>query len=345
MDIQLAARAALAAERLPPGSVDRDSLLRAGSTELWLQAAEAPSLPLVSPGGDQAGQAPFACATSAVGWHDSQYPEGLRHLACPPPALFVRGSEVALPPAQRCVAVIGSRRCTELGRSMARELSAGLVGEGLVVVSGLALGIDAAAHEGALDAGGSTLAVLASAADCPTPHRNRGLAAEILEQGGWLVSERPPGATVRAWDFPRRNRLVAALVSVVVVVEAGLRSGTLSTVRHALDLGVEVAAVPGPATSPASAGAHELLRRGAHLVTRVQDVLELVGVPAVPAEAGSWRGDEGAVMAGLPGACGSIDSWLRASALPRERARAALHRLLLGGALQRLAGGRIARVL
>jgi len=345
MDIQLAARAALAAERLPPGSVDREALLRAGSTELWLNSAEAPSLPLWAPGDPRRGEPPFACATSAVGWHDALYPEGLRHLACPPPALFVRGNESALPAAAGCVAVIGSRRCTEMGRAMARELSAGLVREGLVVVSGLALGIDAAAHEGALDAGGSTLAVLASAVDCPTPHRNAGLAAEILEQGGWLVSERPPGATVRAWDFPRRNRLVAALVSVVVVVEAGLRSGTLSTVRHALDLGVEVAAVPGPATSPASAGAHELLRRGAHLVTRVSDVLELVGAPVVPAEPNSWRGDESSVMAGLPGASGSIDSWLRASTLPRERARQALHRLLLGGSLQRLPGGRLARVL
>jgi len=301
-------------------------------------------LPLQLPGRDAGFQSSHGAIT-ALGWEDRRYPSGLRHLACPPPALFVRGLADSLPPRARCIAVIGARRCTELGRAMARDLAAGLVREGLVVVSGLALGIDASAHQGALDAGGETLAVLASSVDSPTPHRHRGLAVEIVERGGWLLSERPPAAVVRPWDFPRRNRLVAALVRVVVVVEAGLRSGTLSTVAHALDLGVDVAAVPGAATSPASAGAHELLRRGAHLVTGVGDILDLLGSPRVSLPGSELSGDEQAVLDSLPGACGSNDRWLEASGLPPERARRALNGLLLGGALRRLAGGRIARVL
>jgi len=230
---------------------------------------------------------------------------------------------------------------------VARDLGASLAREGLVVVSGLAIGIDTAAHEGALDAGGTTLAVLASAVDEPTPRRNVGLAAEILESSGWLVSERPPRASVRAFDFPRRNRLVAALVGAVVVVEASLRSGTLSTVAHALDLGVEVAAVPGPAVSPASAGAHEMLRRGAHLVTSAADVLPLLGLnaSAAPQLERGVDADERSLLAGLPGASGSLAQWLEASALPYERALSAVHRLLSVGALRRLATGKIARVL
>jgi len=345
MDMDLAVRAALAAERLPTGGVSREVLLRSGSTEAWLNSAEGGGLPMTGMLNTSARSSAYAAATRAVGWDDPHYPGGLRHLDCPPPALFVRGSADALPPARRCVAVIGARRCTELGRALARDLSAALAREGLVVVSGLALGIDAAAHQGALDAGGSTLAVLASSVDFPTPRRNLDLADEILEQGGWLASERPPLASVRAWDFPRRNRLVAALVSVVVVVEAGLRSGTLSTVGHALDLGVEVAAVPGPATSPASAGAHELLRRGACLVTCADDVLDLLGERRKHVAGASWHGDEQRLLSGLPGASGSVERWIDAAALPREKARQALNRLLVGGALRRLPGGRIARVL
>jgi DNA processing protein len=132
---------------------------------------------------------------------------------------------------------------------------------------------------------------------------------------------------------------------VVVVVEAGLRSGTLSTVGHALDLGVEVAAVPGPATSPASAGAHELLRRGARLVTCANDVLDLLGERRQHVEAAPWHGDELRLLEGLPGASGSIDRWIDAAALPRDKARRALNSLLLAGALRRLPGGRIGRVL
>ncbi len=346
MDIDLAARAAHAAERLPSVRSSREALVRYGSTASWLRSVDRGPLLFAN---ESVGHSAFQLAGAhALGWEDPGYPRGLRHLSKPPPALFVRGPQAPLPEAQRCVAVIGARRCTESGRAFARDLAGSLARAGLVVVSGLAMGIDTAAHEGALDSGGETLAVLASAVNDPTPRRNVGLAHEILETSGWLLSERPPGAIVRAFDFPRRNRLVAALVGLVVVVEAGLRSGTLSTVGHALDLGVDVAAVPGPPTSPASAGAHELIRRGAHLVTSYVDVLSLLGrrVPAcstaydLPADA-----DADAVLNGLPGASGTLEQWILASKLPRERALACVHRLLVGGVVRRLPGGRIARVL
>ncbi len=346
MDIQLAARAAFAAERLPPASSSREALVRHGTTRAWLNSVDSGQLPL-SRGSSSGPDASFRQDVRAIAWESPHYPHGLRHLHRPPPALFVRGPLGPVPVAQRCVAVIGARRCTELGRSVARDLGASLARAGLVVVSGLAIGIDTAAHEGALDAGGMTLAVLASAVDEPTPRRNIGLAAEILDASGWLLSERPPCASVRAYDFPRRNRLVAALVGVVIVVEASLRSGTLSTVAHALDLGVEVAAVPGPAVSPASAGAHEMLRRGAHLVTSAADVLPLLGLNASAARQVEREvdADEQSLLAGLPGASGSLAQWLEASALPRARAQSAVHRLLTVGTLRRLPTGRIARVL
>ena len=346
MDIQLAALAAFAAERLPFSKTSRELLVRHGSTHAWLDSVTSGQRPLPLSSSSGLGGLVDSGAR-ALAWESPHYPNGLRHLDRPPPVLFVRGPHGDLPAAQRCVAVIGARHCTELGRSIARDLGASLARAGLVVVSGLAIGIDTAAHEGALDAGGETLAVLASAVGEPIPRRNAGLAAEILNSSGWLLSERPPGASVRAFDFPRRNRLVAALVGVVVVVEAGLKSGTLSTVAHALELGVEVAAVPGPAVSPASAGAHEMLRRGAHLVTSAADVLPLLGLDAtsVPPVEREVDADGERLLSGLPGASGSLSQWLAASGLPRDRALSAAHRLLMVGSLRRLPTGRIARVL
>ena len=241
---------------------------------------------------------------------------------------------------------------------MARDLAAGLARAGVVVVSGLAMGIDAAAHEGALDAGGGTVAVLASAVDQPTPRCNAGLADEVLASGGWLVSERPPMASVRPSDFPRRNRLVAGLVSALVVVEAGLSSGTWSTVGHALDLGLDVGAVPGPINSPASQGAHELIRRGAQLVSSADDILSMLGrLPGLSdgeamVSVGPHRvlppqlpADERALLDGVAGASGGVGQWLEASGLEPGRAQVALTRLLARGVLRRLPGGRIGRVL
>ena len=334
MDPIVAAAACAAAEASPHTDL-RARLLASGGVDRWLAGSGQPDSLLRYPAG-----------VRAVGWDEADYPTGLRSLRQPPPALFVVGSAAPLPLPEECVAIVGARRCTETGRWVARDLAAELAKEGLVVVSGLALGTDAAAHEGALDVGGRTLAVLANPIDRPGPVRNLGLAQEIAAGQGWLVSERPPRARVRPSEFPRRNRLVAALASVVVVVEAGLPSGTLSTVSWALGLGREVAAVPGPVTSPASAGANALLSSGAHLVTCAEDVLAIVGRARVrwgaPADLDS---DERAVLEGLPCASGSPGRWSDASGLPSARARPALARLLARGALRRLPGGRLARVL
>jgi DNA processing protein len=291
-------------------------------------------------------QGRFSTAVCALGLEDPDYPAGLRRLATAPPALFVRGPGGPLPSYSRCVAVIGSRRASAEGLRLASDLARGLAQEGVCVVSGLALGIDAAAHQGALDGGGATLAVLASPVDEPTPRRNHGLAERVLRGGGWLVSERPPGARLQAWEFPRRNRLVAASVALVVVVEAGLRSGTMSTVEHALALGIDVAAVPGPAVRPSCRGSNALLRRGARWVECIDDVLSCLGREVAVARQGAIRDeDERAVLDGFVERSGSPGRWLEASSLPSDAARGALARLVCRGILRRLPGGLIGRVL
>ena len=334
MDPIVAVAASTAAEGQRTADL-RSELLTCGGVEGWLRQTGQPDALLR-----------FPPAVRAVGWDEHGYPEGLRGLERPPPALFVLGAPAPLPPPEDCVAIVGSRRCTETGRWVARDLAEGLAREGLVVVSGLALGTDAAAHEGALDAGGRTLAVLAGPVDRPGPVRNLSLAQEIAAGPGWLVSERPPRARVQPREFPRRNRLVAGLASVVVVVEAALPSGTLSTVAWALSLGREVAAVPGSVTCPASRGANALLASGAHLVTCAEDVLAIVGRARDRwCDVADLDTDERAVLAGLPCSSGSAGRWAEASGLPGVRARPALGRLLARGVLRRLPGGRLARVL
>jgi DNA processing protein len=288
----------------------------------------------------------FRSGVRALAPSELDFPEGLLRLPNCPPALFVRGHSAAIPQPTQCVAIIGSRRASSRSLHLARDLARGLAEEGVCVVSGLALGIDAAAHQGTLQGGGQTLAVLASAVDQPTPHRHVALAERILEQRGWLVSERPPCAAVRAWQFPRRNRLVAALSCLVIVVEAGLRSGTMSTVEHALGLGIEVAAVPGPAGSPACAGSNALLRRGAQWIESVEDALRSIGREAtVKRVSAPDDPDEVAVLGGLTAREGSVERWMKESGLPREAAGRALSRLVCRGFLRRLPGGRVGRVL
>ncbi len=289
----------------------------------------------------------FRCLdpVTAVGPDDPDHPVALTVNAIrpPSPALFVRGPR-PLPAAEECVALIGARRCTDQGRAIARHLAGGLAAEGLVVVSGLALGIDAAAHEGALDAGGRTLAVLASPVDRPTPTAHQDLAEEIVRDGGWLLSERAPGATVRASEFPRRNRLVVALCAAVVVVEAGLPSGTLGTVALALEAGREVGAVPGSVLSLASRGSNLLLREGATPITCVDDALALVGRgrsrtrPDLDAE-------ERAMLEGVPGAGAATETWLARSGLPKADARRALMRLVAKGLVWKEGSGGYTRAL
>lgn len=195
-----------------------------------------------------------------VAWDDQRYPRRLLHLADPPPVLFIQGDAGLL--SRGGVTIIGSRRATARGREVAAELAGALGRHGVCVISGLALGIDAAAHRGALASGGGTLAVLGSGVDRPSPRSHDRLARRI-SQTGLLVSEFLPGTPPRPHHFPRRNRVLAALSEAVVVVEAGVRSGTLITVEHALDLGIDVLAVPGPEHRSSCAGSNRLLTEGA----------------------------------------------------------------------------------
>lgn len=203
-----------------------------------------------------------------------RYPRALRHIHDPPPRLHLRGVLAGERGALDApsVAVVGARDATAYGLAIARDLGRALAEAGIVVVSGLALGIDGAAHRGALEACGRTVAVVGGGTDVVYPRPHAALRREILAHGV-LVSEHPATTAPRPGQFPRRNRIVSGLSLGVVVVEATLRSGSLTTAQHALEQGREVFAVPGPAGAPRSAGPHALLRRGAKLVETVDDVL------------------------------------------------------------------------
>lgn len=200
------------------------------------------------------------------------YPPRLAEIAAAPALLWVRGEPQALSAPQ--LAIVGSRHPTAAGRHTAREFAFHFAGAGLAITSGLALGIDAASHEGALLAAGQTVAVVGTGLDTTYPGENAGLAARIAGSGhGALVSEFPPRTTPRPANFPQRNRLISGLALGVLVVEAARHSGSLSTARWAADQSREVFAVPGSIHSPLSRGCHALLRQGATLVEKAEDIL------------------------------------------------------------------------
>jgi DNA processing protein len=224
-----------------------------------------------------------------ITWADPAYPARLRSIPDPPLALFVRG---ALDDCEQAVAVVGARRAGEYGRRTAHALASGLAQAGIVVVSGLAAGIDGAAHRGALAGGGRTIAVMATGIDDVYPAWHRDLAADVVRQGA-LVTEFPLGTPALPHHFPQRNRIVAGLSLGVIVVEAAEGSGSLITARYALEQGRDVFAVPGPIGDGRHRGSHRLLQQGAALVTGVEDVLEALA-PAALARLGAGR-----VRAGL----------------------------------------------
>ena len=214
----------------------------------------------------------------ALTWNDPSYPPRLKEIHDPPPVLYVRGE--ILPADERSVAIVGTRRATTYGREAARMLARNLAGSGVTIVSGLARGIDSAAHRAALDGGGRTIAVFGCGLDTIYPAEHRKLAADILDRGA-LVSEHPLGTRPDARNFPRRNRLISGMTLGSLVVEAGEVSGALLTVRQALEQNREVFCVPGSIFSPVSRGTNTLIQEGAKLVMSHTDVLEELNLTAV----------------------------------------------------------------
>jgi DNA processing protein len=295
-------------------------------------------------------EASAAAELETVCRHGDGYPTRLRDLPDAPAALWVAGGRDrlellvggALVDGERAVSVVGTRRASADGLEVARALGRGLAVAGVTVVSGMALGIDAAAHAGALDGGGRTVAVLAGGADVPYPRRKAALHRAIAHLG-CVVSEMPPGARPFRWGFPARNRIIAALSHMTVVVEAAMRSGSLITAEFATDLGREVGAVPGPVLSWRAGGANALVRDGATLVRGARDVLDaVVGVEPATAESPRAPALEPRLAAVLEAVGGGADTVARLARGPdeAERALAALTELELLGCVRRAAGGR-----
>lgn len=261
------------------------------------------------------------------------FPQLLRAIHDPPAGLFLRGDADEGVLSRPAVAVVGARACSAYGRQIARNLGRELAGVGLVVVSGLARGVDAESHRGALEAGGTTVAVLGCGIDRDYPSAHRELARQIAAQG-LVVSEYAPGVEPAPWRFPARNRIVAGLCAATVVVEARERSGALITADFALEEGREVFAVPGEITSALSAGSNALLRLGATPLTAAQDVLESYGIASPEPAAFDLSERARAVLEQIREAASGADELARAAGIAAGALAAALTELELAGAIQ-----------
>jgi DNA processing protein len=274
-----------------------------------------------------------------VGRSQDAFPARLKAIHDPPPGLFLRGVGDAELLSRPAVAIVGARACSDYGAHVARSLSRELAAAGVLVISGLARGIDGWAHRGCLEGGGDTVAVLGCGIDRDYPRAHTALAGEIGERG-LLVSEYPPGVAPAPWRFPARNRIVAGLALATVVVEARERSGALITADLALEEGREVLAVPGEITSSLSDGANALLRLGATPVTCAADVLEAVGIE-LPEQGpdGPMPGSAaGVVLAAIEAGASTVDQISRAAGMPPGEAAAALIELELDGRVEVRAG-------
>jgi DNA processing protein len=286
------------------------------------------------------------------------YPPLLARTDDAPPVIAVLGDASVL--LRRQVAVVGARAASAAGQRIAEDLAAGLITAGLVVTSGLARGIDAAAHVGALNAHGRTVAVVAGGLDLPYPPQHLPLQARIAAEGGAVVAEAPLGTAPLARHFPRRNRVVAGLVLGVVVVEAAARSGSLITARLALEAGRDVFAVPGSPLDPRSKGSNDLLRQGAHLVETAEDVIgelpeaprglhlfrlrPVAETPEEPADPPSAPPDAlGQLLELIGTAPVAVDDLARRCHLSAPAVRAILLDLELSGLVEQLPGDRVAR--
>jgi DNA processing protein len=277
---------------------------------------------------------------------DAAYPQALLTAADPPVLLYAKGRlELLNRPA---IAIVGSRNATKQGEATAEHFARALSSAGLTVVSGLALGIDAAAHQGALKERGSTIAVIGTGADRIYPSRNEDLARQVAEQGV-IISEFPLGTPAVAANFPRRNRLIAGLGRGCLVVEAAERSGSLITARLAAEAGLEVFAIPGSIHSPLSRGCHKLIKQGAKLVERAEDILEELrweaAVANPPAAATPQTDPEaGQLLESMGYDPCNLDSLANRTGLTADRLLAMLLPLELDGHVAQLPGGRYQRI-
>ncbi len=290
-----------------------------------------------------------------LAWSDPGYPVSLKEIPDPPPALYVRGNAAVLD--RPAIAVVGSRLFSVYGQNVARSLAEDLAKSGLVVVSGLARGIDSAAHRGSLSAPGRAAAVLGTGIDLCYPRENEELAAQIVERGGVLVTEYPPGVGPRPRNFPVRNRIISGLALGVLIVEATGRSGSLITARLALETGKEVFAVPHNITNGTGIGPNTLIQKGAKLVQRVGDILEELPAKVVsglePFEtAPSRRTDDEGKETGAPKLLLnalkadeglSVDRLCAATGLSAQEVLAGLLGLQMSGRCVELPGMRYAR--
>lgn len=278
---------------------------------------------------------------------DPLYPPALLEIPDPPVLLYVKGDPALL--SRQSVAVVGARSATPQGEANAEAFATVLSQGGLGIVSGLALGIDAAAHRGGLAGPGSTVAVIGTGADRIYPARNATLARRIAEAGA-IVSEYPLGTAPLAHNFPRRNRIIAGLAKGVLVVEAALKSGSLITARLATDCGREVFAIPGSIHSPVARGCHQLIRDGAKLVESADDILEELrldvcrtAAPAAPTM-GADDDENAPVIASLGHDPVDMDTLVQRTSLTPEALYAILLTLELEGRVSRLPGGRFQRL-
>ena len=280
-------------------------------------------------------------SVETIPFHSPEYPARLRDLPAPPRTLWALGDRSTL--RDPVVAIVGTRRATAYGERITRALAGGLAEAGACIVSGMALGIDGVAHRAALDAGGATVAVLGTGVDVPYPRAHLALYREIVEKG-LVLSEMPPGAHSHKGSFPNRNRIIAALARLVIVVEAPVASGALITSRDALELNRDVAVVPGPIDSPQSEGSNLLMRDGAHPITSIEDAVTLAGL--TPKRIAGPQIDDATEMrvwAALANSAGSLDELCARAALPVSECLAAVTGLELRGAVECGLSGEIRR--
>jgi DNA processing protein len=278
-------------------------------------------------------------------WSDPEYPPMLSAIVDPPPVLWVRGAPAALiPPA---VAVVGSRAGSPYALAVAEKLAAALAERGVVVVSGLARGVDSAAHRGALSANGITVAVLGCGADLVYPAEHRALAREIAASGA-VISELAPRTAPLPMFFPQRNRIISGLSRAVVVVEAGEKSGSLITARCALEQGRDVLAVPGNVLNGRNRGGHALIRDGAKIVETADDIVEELGMgfgaePRGNAGRGAGQSADPVLASVAPGETFDLDGLAARTGLTAARLLPRLFELELQGLVRREGGGRFMR--